>query len=156
MAKLTTLFNRILMLVVFLLSCTRGAVTRIFPSYQPVQKAPTAKVFALAEAAWLELRTGADVVNQDRGESQGADGQRSKRSEEERSRPGDDAKGEAKDSEDKQEPSKSADSDGAKRGEDKKDASPSGDEKKKDATKPDQSKDEGPGGGDGDMGGTGG
>jgi hypothetical protein len=56
MSRMTTWLNRVLMSLVFLLTGTRGAVARIFPAYDPDPKPASEKVFALTEAAWLELR----------------------------------------------------------------------------------------------------
>ena len=138
MSKLTTLLNRVFVSVVFLLSGTRLAVARILPLSQSGQKPPSAKVFALTEAAWLELGAGGDGAQQD-----------TKSSEEKKKEP-------PKSSEEKKkEPPKSSDQGKEqKKGEGcDKGGSKSGDEKKGDASKSGEC---GPGGGDGDMGGTGG
>ncbi len=127
MSKLTTLFNRIFVSVVFLLTGTRVAVARILPLPQSSQKPPSARVFALTEAAWLELRAGGDGAQQD-----------TKSSEEKKKEP-------PKSSDQSKEQSKG---EGCDKG-----GSKSGDDKKGDASKSDEC---GPGGGDGDTGGTGG
>ena len=134
MSKLITLFSRVSVFVVFLVSCTRVALTRMFPPPQPTPNPPSAKVFALTDAAWGELRAGREVAFQE------------KKSEDEQ-------KGPSK-SEDKKEPSKKADCGKAKTGDDKK-GTQAGDDKKTDSAKSGDC-DKGPGGGDGDMGGTGG
>jgi hypothetical protein len=98
-----------------------------------------AKVFALTEAAWLELRAGVSA-NQDKGGSKS----------------GDEKKEPSKGREDDKERSKNGDcdKDGSKSADDNKGASPSGEDKKRDASKSGDC--DGPGGGDGDVGGTGG
>lgn len=157
MAKVTSLINRVLTLVLVMLSWTRVAVGRLIPWYQPIQKPDSVKVFALSDAAWLELRAGRDITNQDKGEPKSTGGQQ------DQSKSGDSAK--SKDAEDKKgdegqkdqkDPSKTADcqDDKPKSGDDKKGPSPDAGDNKKDAAKPGPC--EGPGGGDGDMGGTGG
>ena len=127
MSKLTTLLNRVFVSVVFLLSGTRLAVARILPLSQSGQKPPSAKVFALTEAAWLELGAGGDGAQQD-----------TKSSEEKKKEP-------PKNSDQGKEQKKG---EGCDKG-----GSKSGDEKMGDASKSGEC---GPGGGDGDMGGTGG
>ncbi|MGZ4817418.1 MAG: hypothetical protein ACXVZJ_02265 [Terriglobales bacterium] len=143
MSKVKTLFSRVSVLVIFLVSCTRVALTRMFPPPQPAADPPSAKVFALTDAAWAELRAGHEVAVQDK-------------------KSGDEQKGPSK-SEDKKEPSKRADCDKGKSGDDQKSTQPGddkksrqpGDDKKTDSAKSGEC-DEGPGAGDGDMGGTGG
>ncbi|MGZ4831726.1 MAG: hypothetical protein ACXVZQ_02305 [Terriglobales bacterium] len=134
MSKVKTLFSRVSVLVIFLVSCTRVALTRMFPPPQPAAAPPSAKVFALTDAAWAELRAGHEIAVQDK-------------------KSGDEQKGPSK-SEDKKEPSKRADCDKGKSGDDQKSTQP-GDDKKTDSAKSGEC-DEGPGAGDGDMGGTGG
>jgi hypothetical protein len=153
MSKLKKRLNGLFVFVIFLFSCTRLAFTRIWPFQHSSQKPPSVKVFALTEAAWLELRAGGDGAAQDKSGSKG----------------GDEKKEPSKSSEDKKEPSKSGDCDkgGSKSGDDDKGAAPSGeekktgaaptgDDKKKDASKSGDCDNAGPGGGDGDTGGTGG
>ena len=137
MSKLTTLLNRIFVSVVFLLTGTRLGVARILPAPESNPEPPSAKVFALTEAAWLELRAGSDGAQQD-----------TKSSEEKKKEP-------PKSEEKKKEPPKSGDqSKEQSKGEGcDKGGSKSGEEKKGDASKSGEC---GPGGGDGDMGGTGG
>ena len=117
-------------------------VARIWPFQQASQKPPSVKVFALTEAAWLELRAGGAGAAQDKSGSKS----------------GDDKKEPSKGSEDKKERAKGSDCDkgGSKSSDDKKDASPSADDKKKDAPKSGECNNSGPGGGDGDTGGGGG
>ncbi len=148
MAKVTSFLARILTLVLFAFSWTRVAVGRILPFSHSAEHPPTAKVFALTEAEWSELRAGRDVASQEKSEPKGADTQQDKSKND----------SEAKDSskpEDKKDQAKGANCDKAapKTGEDK--GSPSGEDKTKDAPKPGECE-QGPGGGDGDMGGTGG
>ncbi len=144
MSKLTTLLNRVFVSVVFLLTGTRLAVARILPAPQSSQQPPSAKVFALTEAAWLELRAGGDGANQDTKSGDDKEPSKSSDDKKERSKSGDDKKEPPKSSDDSKEQSKGGDCDkgGSKSGDDKKDASKSGDC--------------GPGGGDGDTGGSGG
>ena len=154
MAKVTIFLHRVLTLVLFLFSWTRVAVGRLIPWYQPIHKPGSVKVFALSDAAWLELRAGGDLTNQDNGESKTTDGQQ------DRSKSGDTAKSkdsdDKKSGEEKKDQSQRADCQDAKSktGDDKENPSPNADDQKKDAAKPDECK--GPGGGDGDMGGGGG
>jgi hypothetical protein len=130
MSQANKLFNSIFVFVIFLVSCTRGALARIWPASSP-PKPPTEKVFALTEAEWQELRAGAVAV-QENGES--------KKGEEKKESPP------PKTDEEKKEPPKCADSDQSRSegGEDKSTAPKSGEGE------------QGPGGGDGDMGGSGG
>ncbi len=128
MSKANKLFNSIFVFVIFLVSCTRGALARIWPASSPP---PTEKVFALTEAEWQELRAGAVAV-QENGES--------KKGEEKKESPPPQTDNE------KNEPPKSADSDKSRS---------EGDEEKGTAPKSDEGE-QGPGGGDGDMGGSGG
>ncbi len=152
MSKLKKRLNSVFVFVLFLFSCTRLAFARIWPFQQSSQKPPSVKVFALTEAAWLELRAGSDGANQDKSGSKSGDDKKGA------SPSGDDKKKDASPSGDdkKKDASKSGDCDkgGSKSGDDNKGAAPSGDDKKKDAA---PSADcEGPGAGDGDTGGTGG
>ena len=142
MSKLKKRLNSVFVFVIFLFSCTRLAFTRIWPFQQASQKPPSVKVFALTEAAWLELRAGGAGAAQDKSGSKS----------------GDDKKEPSKGSEDKKERAKGSDCDkgGSKSSDDKKDASPSADDKKKDAPKSGECNNSGPGGGDGDTGGGGG
>ena len=137
MSKITTLLNKILVFVVFLPTCTRLAVARIFS--HPDAEPPSARVFALSETAWLELRAVADGQNQDqRGPKAG------------------DNKADSK--------AKDKDKEGSKTGEEKKPdtkakcdkGAPNSDAEKKTVPPSGECTDEGPGGGDGDMGGGGG
>jgi hypothetical protein len=146
MSKLEKLFNRGFMFLVFLVTGTRLAVGRILPTPQPGPKPSSAKVFALTEAAWLELRAGGDGANQDT---------KSSEDKKEHSKSGDDKKEPSKSTEGSKEQSKGSDCDkgGSKGRDDNKGASPSGDDKNKDASKSGEC---GPGGGDGDTGGSGG
>ncbi len=136
MSKANRLFNSIVAFVVFLFSSTRVAIARI---WHAPQQPPTAKVFALTEAAWLELRSGAAAA-QASGESKSGGDQKEqpKASEEKKEAP--------KNGGEQKEPPKTADSDKGRSegGEDKSSAPKSGEGE------------QGPGGGDGDMGGSGG
>ncbi len=136
MAKVVSFLSRILALVLFALSWTRVAVGRILPFFNPPQEPRSAKVFALTDAEWNELRAGRDVAGQEKSEPKSADAQQDK-------------------SENKNDQAKSRDCDKAapKEAEDK--GSQSGEDKKKDGPKPGECQ-QGPGGGDGDMGGGGG
>jgi len=138
MSKLTKRLNSVFVFALFLFSCTRLAFARVWPFSPSSQKPPSVKVFALSEAAWLELRAG-DGAAQDKSGSKS----------------GDDKKEPSKGSEDKKERAK-ADCDKGKDGDDKKNASPNADDKKKDAPKSGECDNAGPGGGDGDTGGGGG
>jgi len=150
MSKLTTLFNRVLVFVVFVLTGARLAVARIFPAPQSSQQPPTAKVFALTEAAWSQLRAGTDVASQDKGETKSGDDQKAG------SKGDENNKGPSKSTDEKKEPSKSAECDkaGSKRADKNICVTPS-DYEKKEGSKSSECQ-EGPGGGDGDTGGTGG
>lgn len=147
MAKVTNFLARILTLVLFALSWTRVAVSRILPFSQSAEPS-TEKVFALTEAEWSELRAGGDVAGQEKSEPKSADTQQDK------SKGDNEAKDSSK-SEPTKDQAKKADCDKAapKAGEEK--GSPSAEDKKKDAAKPGECE-QGPGGGDGDMGGGGG
>ena len=138
MSKLTTLLNRVFVSVVFLLTGTRLGAARILPPPQSSQEPPSAKVFALTEAAWLELRAGGDGAQQDTKNTEEKKKEPPKSSEEKKKEP-------PKSSDQSKEQSKG---EGCDQG-----GSKSGDEKKGDASKSDEC---GPGGGDGDTGGTGG
>lgn len=153
MSRLTKRLNSVFVFVLFLFSCTRLAFTRIWPFQQSSQTPPSVKVFALTEAAWLELRTGGGAANQDKSASKSGDDKK------EAAPSGDDKKGAAPSGDDKKtDASKSGDCDkgGSKSGDDKKGAAPSGDDKKTDAAKSGDCDNSGPGGGDGDTGGSGG
>lgn len=140
MARLTSLLSRILAFVLFALSWTRVAVARILPILGPAQEHRSVKVFALTEADWSALRAGSPVAAQEKS----ADNQQ------EKSKDAEQAKDSSK-SEGKQDPAKSADCDQASN----KDEENKGAEgKQPEAPKPADC--QGPGGGDGDMGGTGG
>jgi len=65
MSKLKKLRNRVLVFVVFLLSCTRLTIARILPSAWTTQK-PNPTVFALSDAAWADLRAGAEFMDDDK------------------------------------------------------------------------------------------
>lgn len=65
MSKLKKLRNRVLVFAIFLLSCTRLTVARILPSAWTSQK-PNPTVFALSDAAWAELRAGAEFMDDDK------------------------------------------------------------------------------------------
>lgn len=147
MAKVTSVLARILTLVLFAFSWTRVAVSRILPVSPPAEQPPAAKVFALTEAEWSELRAGRDVAGQEKSGPKSADTQQ------DRSKGGNEPKDSSK-TEDKKDQAKGANCDKAapKSGEEK--GSPSGEEKK-DTPKPGECE-QGPGGGDGDMGGGGG
>ncbi len=136
MSKANRLFNSIVAFVVFLFSCTRVAIARI---WHAPQKPPTAKVFALTEAAWLELRSGGAAA-------QAADESKSRDHQKEQPKSSEDKKEAPKSGDDKKQPPKSADSDKGRSegGEDKSGAPKAGEGE------------QGPGGGDGDMGGSGG
>jgi len=137
MSKLTTLLQRVFVSVVFLLTGTRLGVARILPAPQSSQEPRSAKVFALTEAAWMELRAAGDGGNQDtKSEDE---------NKKERSKSGDDKKEPPKSSDESKEQSKGRDCD--------KGGSKSGEDKKGDASKSDEC---GPGGGDGATGGSGG
>jgi len=138
MAKLDKLLTRVCVFVLFLLTGTRLAIARILPWSS--QKPPSAKVFALSDAAWAELRAADDPARQDKSESKNAEDQKAPSK-------NDDAK----------DKSKTADCNkgNAKNSEQKKGTAPSGEEKKEDSSKRGEC-DSGPGGGDGDTGGTGG
>lgn len=146
MTKLEKLFNRFLVFVVFLSTGARLAVARIFPASPLSQKPPSAKVFALTEAAWLELRAASDGVNQ---EKNSVDDQK----EGPKSREGNKDSSKKSDAGKEQSKSKDCDKDGSKSRGENKGASPSGDDKKGDASKSGEC---GPGGGDGNTGGSGG
>lgn len=148
MARVKNLLSRVLTFVLFALSWTRVAVGRILPFFNPPQEPRSAKVFALTDAEWNELRAGRDVASQEKSEPKGADAQQDK------SKDGNEAKDLSK-TEDKNDQAKSGDCDKAapKEAEDK--GSQSGEDKKKDGPKPGECQ-QGPGGGDGDMGGGGG
>ena len=138
MSKLERLFNRVFVSVVFLLTGTRLLVGRTLPAAEPGPKPPSAKIFVLTEAAWLELRTGGD-----------GSGQEAKSSDEKKEQSKSDEK-----SADKKEPSKSADeSKEQSKAKDCDKGSKSGDDKNKDASKSGACE---AGGGDGDTGGSGG
>jgi len=146
MSKLRTLFNRVLVFVLFVLTGVRVAVARILPASQSSRKPPSAKVFALTEVAWLELRVGGDGANQ--GTKSDDDKKKPSKSSDDKKEPsksGDDKKEPSKSRDDSKEQSKSSDCD--------KGGSKSGDDQKGDASKSGEC---GPGGGDGDTGGTGG
>ncbi|HVP50919.1 MAG TPA: hypothetical protein VMT05_02345 [Terriglobales bacterium] len=135
---MTTLLNRAFVSVVFLLTGTRLGVARILPAPQSSPEPQSAKVFALTEAAWLELRAGGDGAQQDTKSSEEKKKEPPKSSEEKKKEPpksGDQSKEQSK-------------GEGCDKG-----GSKSGDEKKGDASKSGEC---GPGGGDGDMGGSGG
>lgn len=56
MAKLKKLSSRLVVFVILVLSFTRVMVARIIPWVQSPDKAPAMKIFALTDAQWLELR----------------------------------------------------------------------------------------------------
>jgi len=146
MSKLESLFHRILVCVMFVLTGARLAVARILPAPQSSQMPPSIKVFALTEDAWLGLRAGGDSANQEA------------KSNDDKAKPSEssaDKTGPSKSADDKKAPSKSAEEskEQSKSGNCGKGGSTSGDQKKGDASK---SSECGPGGGDGDAGGTGG
>ncbi len=144
MAKVTTLLNRILALVFLLFGWTRVAVARLVPWYQPVQKPAAVKVFALTEEEWMQLRSGQAVAAQEQSAPKGADEQKdSSKKGEDSNKSADEKKDQAKSAECGKSNSKPDD----KKGESPKEA--------KDSAKPGEC-DQGPGGGDGDMGGGGG
>jgi nucleosome binding factor SPN SPT16 subunit len=130
MSKLKKLRNRVLVSAIFLLSCTRLTVARILPSAWTSDK-PNPTVFALSEAAWVELRAGVDFTTDDKATQKS----------------GDDKKDATK-SDDKA-ASKSDDKKDSSKSDDKKDSSKPDD--KKDASKSDDKKEASPGGGDGEV-----
>ncbi|HVP43624.1 MAG TPA: hypothetical protein VMS96_09325 [Terriglobales bacterium] len=140
MRKVKGFLSRILTLVLFALSWTRVAVGRILPVFSPSPEPRSAKVFALTEAEWSALRADNSAATQEKS----ADQQQDKSNGAGRDK--DSSKGE-----DKKDQAKSPDCEKAapKTGDEQK----STEDKKKDAAKPCE---QGPGGGDGDMGGTGG
>ena len=144
MSKVEKLFNRVLMFMVFVSAGARLAVARIFPPPQLDPKPPAVKVFALSEAAWLELRTVSDGPNQEKkGSDDKKESPKSSDSDKDTSKSSDTAKSQSK---------SDCDKDSSKSQNDSKGAAPSG-EKQRDAS---QNSECGPGGGDGDTGGSGG
>ncbi len=131
--------NSFFVFLIFLGSCTRGALARIWPAVSPAAEPPAQKVFALSDAAWQELRGGVDPVQQT-GDSKSGDEQKQP------PKAGDEQKEAPKAGDDQKEPPQSADSDKGRSGggEDKSGAPNTGEGE------------QGPGGGDGDMGGSGG
>lgn len=147
MSRVTSFFNRVLALVLLLSSGARLAVARILPFSQATEEPAAAKVFALTEAAWQELRAGGAVSAQQKDESNNAQPkQESSKEAKENNQP-------TKDAGTEKDPSKNPECQepAAKPGDDSKTSQ--AEEKAKDGAKPEC---ESPGGGDGDMGGTGG
>lgn len=137
MAKLRKLSSRLVVFVIFVLSLTRVMVARILPWTAHAPERPSAtKVFALSEAEWLQLR----AIDEKNSPQQ---------SEEKKSTP---QSPDAKDEQAKSDEKKMQKPECKPKSEGQNTPAPSDDKDK--STKP--ACEEGPGGGDGDMGGTGG
>lgn len=135
MSKIKTGFNTLFAFLLFLFGFAKGVVGRVFPASGGK---PVAKVFALSDAAWADLR----ATDTAAGQQQAGKGSDQKGADQKK----DESKG--------NDSSKSTDKKDQAKGNCEKTDEKKGDESK--TAPPSDCKDKGTGGGDGDLGGTGG